>query len=294
MPVGLVASGSKAAMPGQSGLCKNRECVNAKTGKRRQMRSGTGGYCLSCAKTHAPDLAAKCQADERARYLVCESCQAQQAKVTEEGTERRLCKGCAKEMQPPRCLYCRQEGGELTRHGCVASPGCRQGVLLCTRCEELVGEQKACHVCCLSVLGNGCVFCRGVLPTLRGGRHLWRHRFCQACYLAHFVVDEAMPAGGGCYHCHTTGHNCGPRACTYDEACGGSVVVCDRCVSLQDRVVCAVCYTRDWGGLCLRCIERTAQRKQGDKDYGHFCIACAAIQTDEGADEANDADVAAL
>ncbi len=46
--------------------------------------------------------------------------------------------------------------------------------------------------------------------------------------------------------------------------------------------------------MCFRCIERTAQRKKGKKDYGHFCIACAATQTDEGSDEANDAEVAAL
>ena len=56
-------------------------------------------------------------------------------------------------------------------------------------------ERRACHVCCLNGLGNGCVFCQGALPTPRDGGHLWRHRFCQACFLAHFGNDEAMPEG---------------------------------------------------------------------------------------------------
>ena len=120
---------------------------------------------------------------------------------------------------------------------------------------------------------------------------MWRHRFCQACYLAHFGgVDEAMPAGGGCYHCRTLEHNCGLRACTHEEACGSTVIVCDRCVAVHDRVVCAVCYARDWGGLCLRCSERRVHWREGDQDYSHFCRSCAATQTDEGAREANESE----
>ena len=76
-------------MPGRSGLCKNRECENLKTGQRRQAASGCRGYCRTCARIFEASAAADARAKDYEQKDKCERGQVALAKVTDPKTGAR-------------------------------------------------------------------------------------------------------------------------------------------------------------------------------------------------------------
>ena len=62
--------------------------------------------------------------------------------------------------------------------------------------------------------------------------------------------------------------------------------MCDRCVGLHNKAVCAVCYFRHWTGgkACFRCVQN--KRRFERQKYGYFCKTCYYDVSQAGREEA--------
>ena len=229
-------------MPGASGLCKNRDCVNPRTGQRRQMACGCNGYCRTCARTFAATAAADARAREYAGKEKCTRCRVALAQITDPVTGGRYCKLCAKQPDlgaycPDTCAYCRSRNAAVSAAACTWTRGCQRPALMCERCAALHGA-RVCDHCWRSEWRSACFACSTALPTTQ----TWAGRFCHGCFMTHFGDGDAGELPGNdlrCFYCKTDAASVSTRACAHSPGCPGQANTCGRCADLHGQVVCS-------------------------------------------------------
>ena len=150
-------------MPKASGLCKNRECENPNTGKRRQAQTGLGGYCRTCARRLLPT----------ARVHV---------PVQKANAQRRHARR--------HCYYCARSEDSVERRRC----DCGRFVMMCDSCFA-VNDTATCHACYRG-WEDLCYRCRAKRAMQGSGLRIRgksqpvpasRERYCTSCML---IVTE--------------------------------------------------------------------------------------------------------
>ena len=132
-------------MPGQAGLCKNKNCWNDRTQSRKQAQSGLGGYCRSCAKIFAAPLV------DKARLSA---------------NEQRL-------SSLHDCYYCGRSEPEPIKRQCCN----HRAVRMCNACFAM-HDKAVCHIC-YKDWHHTCFRCRAALPA-----DARKYRYCEECYPA--------------------------------------------------------------------------------------------------------------
>ena len=252
-------------MPGASGVCKNVQCLNPRTGKRRQAQSGNEGYCATCARTFLPDVAAKARAIHSQRRRRCAQCAAVEGKIRDEETGLLYCKLCYRKRKFGQCSYCCAESDDVTEGPCAHKLECLKRVRMCPRCVGVHGK-VICDECWVRDWRSSCLSCARPLPTIQS----WPLRYCHTCYRAVFrtgETEEQEDGVHGCFYCRSTRGDIATLACGHTEACEGQVNVCQRCVALHQKVVCSWCWVRCWQSKCFRCASATPQYLQNGVDY---------------------------
>ena len=270
-------------MPGSSGLCKNKGCVNPKTGAQRQAQSGCRGHCRTCARTFEAATAAEVRAKAYAAKGKCARCQVALAQVTDPASGARYCKVCAKSpgaAPGPTCAFCRSCTTAATSSVCTGTPGCGRPSIMCERCEGLHGA-RVCDRCWESVWRSACFACKAPLPTMR----TWTARYCHGCFRDRFcgASDDARGVNDPrCFYCKTDAASVATRACTRTEGCPGRVNICDRCADLRSEVMCSCCWLLHWQKKCFACGAADPQNQKRSHDYGKFCKNCANTHSEAG------------
>ena len=171
------------------GLCKNKDCVNPRTGQRRQLQSGCNGYCRSCARTFAATAATDARAREYAGKEKCTRCRVALAQITDPVTGGRYCKICAKQPDScaaaDACAYCRSRNAAVSAAACTVSSGAPD---LKTSCftpdvNSMAGDWD------LAVLLDGVVFSSSTMRVRCGAGRFQDDGYCFPC-----------PEGTACDH----------------------------------------------------------------------------------------------
>ena len=150
-------------MPGASGLCKNRECENPNTGKRRQAQTGLGGYCRTCARRLLPTARVHAQL--------------QKANAQQRHARR-------------HCYYCSRSEDSVERRRC----DCGRFVMMCDSCCA-VNDAATCHAC-YTGWKDLCYRC-GAKRALQDWKSrpvpASRDRYCRSCMLTVTEGAAEMP-----------------------------------------------------------------------------------------------------
>ena len=112
-------------------------------------------------------------------------------------------------------------------------------------------------------------FCSRCFQTLAQSGY---RGFCKACWPHR---DEEVRAFG-CFYCQGSGATL--ELCGWAGQCGNHVPICSVCVAIHGKVVCQVCWQKEWQGSCLGCkadvsTARRSGRLCADCFRQHFCSA---------------------
>ena len=143
--------GEIRVMPGQAGLCKNKQCWNERTQKRKQAQSGLAGYCRTCAAKFASDLL----------------------------KEGRVATNAVRNAAKYTCYRCGRQQPVPTKRPCCQG----RRVLMCDDCCA-VHKGAVCHMCYKRWHGK-CFRCKAAaVPSTQ------RHHFCDHCYTEHTTQEH--------------------------------------------------------------------------------------------------------
>ena len=214
-------------MPGRSGLCKNKACINPATNKRRQSQSKLSGYCATCAPVFEPALFAQRKVDTR---VICSDCAQPFARLYDG-----RCKTCSSiASSSPSCTYCQVTLEKDSSLRCEYDASCRKTVYMCGSCT-LVHGQAVCVACWHKGWNTSCFACRGPLVTTKD----YKFKYCSTCFQERFTeeskdVADVISSQFQCFYCRESSSDAvRQHKCGHIESCPGEVLMCDRCVGLH-------------------------------------------------------------